>query len=402
MPHFRFRAINDNGQFIEDVMEASNTGAVAEKLDSWGYVPLKIKESKESSTKLFGGSKEKVKVDDVVLFTRQLHTLLKAGVPLLSSLEALMDQGTNVAFRNVVQDIYLTIEGGRSFSEALSLHPTVFPKLYVSSIKAGELSGQLDEVLGRMAEVLEHEKNTRDKLKSAMRYPIIVVIALVIAFVVLIVLVVPRFASMFTQLGAQLPLPTRMLIATSKFLQHDLHFISLGVFLAYIGFKRFIKTPKGRLWWDEQILKIPVFGDLMMKNALSRFSKMFETLNRSGLPILQTLEIVAETVGNEKIGQEVRKISDGVQRGEGIARPMRRSKIFPTLVVRMVAIGEQSGSMEEMLSTISNHYDLEVDYAIKNMTSMIEPMLTVVLGAFILFLALSIFLPMWNVMSLIH
>ncbi len=402
MPHFRFRAINDNGQFIEDVMEASNTGAVAEKLDSWGYVPLKIKESKESSTKLFGGSKEKVKVDDVVLFTRQLHTLLKAGVPLLSSLEALMDQGTNVAFRNVVQDIYLTIEGGRSFSEALSLHPTVFPKLYVSSIKAGELSGQLDEVLGRMAEVLEHEKNTRDKLKSAMRYPIIVVIALVIAFVVLIVLVVPRFASMFTQLGAQLPLPTRMLIATSKFLQHDLHFISLGVFLAYVGFKRFIKTPKGRLWWDEQILKIPVFGDLMMKNALSRFSKMFETLNRSGLPILQTLEIVAETVGNEKIGQEVRKISDGVQRGEGIARPMRRSKIFPTLVVRMVAIGEQSGSMEEMLSTISNHYDLEVDYAIKNMTSMIEPMLTVVLGAFILFLALSIFLPMWNVMSLIH
>ncbi len=401
MHHFQFRAINDNGQFIEDVMEASSTGAVAEKLDSWGYVPLKIKETKESTSKLFG-SKEKVKIDDVVLFTRQLHTLLKAGVPLLSSLEALMDQGTNVAFQNVVQDIYLTIEGGRSFSDALSQHPTVFPKLYVSSIKAGELSGQLDDVLGRMAEVLEHEKNTRDKLKSAMRYPIIVVIALIIAFVVLIVLVVPRFASMFSQLGAQLPLPTRMLIATSKFLQHDLHFISLGVFLAYMGFKRFIKTPKGRLWWDEQILKVPVFGDLMMKNALSRFSKMFETLNRSGLPILQTLEIVAETVGNEKIGQEVRKISDGVQRGEGIARPMRRSKIFPTLVVRMVAIGEQSGSMEEMLSTISNHYDLEVDYAIKNMTSMIEPMLTVVLGVFILFLALSIFLPMWNVMSLIH
>ncbi len=401
MPHFQFRAINDNGQYIEDVIEASSTASVAEKLDSWGYVPLKIKETKEDSSRLFG-SKEKVKVDDVVLFTRQLHTLLRAGVPLLASLEALMDQGTNVTFRDIVQDIYLTIEGGNSFSEALSKHPAVFPKLYVSSIKAGELSGQLDDVLGRMAEVLEHEKNTRDKLKSAMRYPIIVVIALVIAFVVLIVLVVPRFAAMFTQLGAQLPLPTRMLIATSKFLQHDLHFISLGLFLFYYGFKRYIKTSKGRLWWDTQILKLPIFGDLLMKNALSRFSKMFETLNRSGLPILQTLDIVAETVGNEKIGEEVRKISEGVQRGEGIARPMKRSKIFPTLVVRMVAIGEQSGSMEEMLSTISNHYDLEVDYAIKNMTSMIEPMLTVVLGAFILFLALSIFLPMWNVMSLIH
>ncbi len=401
MPHFQFRAINDNGQYIEDVIEASSTAAVAEKLDSWGYVPLKIKETKESSNKLFS-PKEKVKVDDVVLFTRQLHTLLKAGVPLLSSLEALMDQGTNVTFRNIVQDIYLTIEGGRSFSDALSQHPDVFPKLYISSIKAGELSGQLDDVLGRMAEMLEHEKNTRDKLKSAMRYPIIVVIALIIAFVVLIVLVVPRFASMFTQLGAQLPLPTRILIATSKFLQHDLHFISFAVFVVYFAFRRFIKTPKGRLWWDTQVLKVPIFGDLIMKNSLSRFSKMFETLNRSGLPILQTLDIVAETVGNEKVGQEVRKISEGVQRGEGIARPMKRSKLFPTLVVRMVAIGEQSGSMEEMLATISNHYDLEVDYAIKNMTSMIEPMLTVVLGVFILFLALSIFLPMWNIMSLIH
>lgn len=401
MAEYQYRAINGEGQVIQDVLEAPNIAIVADRLDNWGYVPLKIKKAKKGGIKLFDNG-EKVKVDDVVLFTRQLHTLLKAGVPLLSCLEALMEQGGKNRLRNIVQDIYLSIESGSSFSDALSKHPTIFPKLYISSVRAGELSGQLDEVLGRMAGVLEHEKNTRDKIKSAMRYPIIVVIALIIAFVVLIVLVVPKFAAMFTQLGAQLPLPTRMLIALSEILQHDLHLIVLGIGAVVYGFKKYIKTKKGHLWWDTTKLKIPIFGDLIMKNALSRFSKMFETLNRSGLPILQTLEILSETVGNEKIGQEIQKISLGVQRGEGIARPMKRSNIFPTMVVRMISIGEQTGSIEDMLTTISNHYDLEVNYAIKNMTDMIEPLLTVVLGAFILFLALSIFLPMWNIMSLIH
>ncbi len=401
MAEYEYRAINGEGQVIQDVLEAPNIAIVADRLDNWGYVPLKIKEAKKGGLKLFN-SGEKAKVDDVILFTRQLHTLIKAGVPLLSCLEALMEQGGKNRLRNIVQDIYLSIESGSSFSDALSKHPTIFPKLYVSSVRAGELSGQLDEVLGRMAGVLEHEKNTRDKIKSAMRYPIIVVIALIIAFVVLIVLVVPKFATMFTQLGAQLPLPTRMLIALSQILQHDLHFILIGIGGIVYGFKKYIKTAKGHLWWDETKLKIPIFGDLMLKNALSRFSKMFETLNRSGLPILQTLEILSETVGNEKIGQEIQKISLGVQRGEGISRPMKRSKIFPVMVVRMIGIGEQSGSIEDMLTTISNHYDLEVDYAIKNMTDMIEPLLTVTMGAFILFLALSIFLPMWDVMSLIH
>lgn len=401
MSEYEYRAVNADGQIIQDVLDAPNIAVVADRLDNWGYVPLKIKEAKKSGIKLFDKS-EKIKTDDVVLFTRQLYTLLKAGVPLLSCLEALMEQGGKNRLRSIVQDIYLSIESGNSFSDALAKHPTVFPKLYISSIRAGELSGQLDEVLGRMAGVLEHEKNTRDKIKSAMRYPIIVVIALIIAFVVLIMLVVPKFASMFTQLGAQLPLPTRMLIALSQILQHDIHFILIGIGAIVYGFKKYIKTQKGHLWWDEMKLKIPIFGDLMMKNALSRFSKMFETLNRSGLPILQTLDILSETVGNEKIGQEIQKISLGVQRGEGISRPMKRSKIFPSMVVRMISIGEQTGSIEDMLTTISNHYDLEVDYAIKNMTDMIEPILTVTLGAFILFLALSIFLPMWNIMSLIH
>jgi len=401
MAEFEYRAINGDGQVIQDVLDAPNIAVVADRLDNWGYVPLKIKEVKKSGMQLFDNG-EKIKLDDIVLFTRQLYTLLKSGVPLLSCLEALMEQGGKNRLRKIVQDIYLSIESGSSFSDALAKHSTVFPKLYISSVRAGELSGQLDDVLGRMAGVLEHEKNTRDKIKSAMRYPIIVVIALIIAFVVLIILVVPKFALMFTQLGAQLPLPTRMLIALSQILQHDIHFILLGIGVIVFGFKKYIKTEKGHYWWDAVKLKIPIFGDLMMKNALSRFSKMFETLNRSGLPILQTLDILSETVGNEKIGHEIQKISLGVQRGEGIARPMKRSKIFPTMVVRMIAIGEQTGSIEDMLMTISNHYDLEVDYAIKNMTDMIEPLLTITLGAFILFLALSIFLPMWNIMSLIH
>ncbi|GBD93002.1 type II secretion system protein F [bacterium BMS3Abin05] len=401
MPEFQYRAINGEGQIIQDVLEAAGPGIVADRLNNLGYVPLKIKEAKKSRFKFLNNEK-KVKIDDVVFFTRQLYTLLKAGVPLLSCLDALMEQGGKNNFRDIVQEIYVSIESGNSFSDALAKQPDVFPKLYISSVRAGEMSGQLDEVLGRLASVLEHEKNTRDKIKSAMRYPIIVVIALVIAFAILITMVVPKFATMFAQMGAQLPLPTQLLIALSKIFQHDLHFIILGIAGIVFAFKKFIKGKKGRLWWDGQKLKLPIFGDLLMKNALSRFSKMFETLNRSGLPILQTLDILAETVGNEKIGQEIKKISLSVQRGEGIATPMKRSDIFPSMVVRMIAIGEQTGSMEDMLETISTHYDLEVDYAIKNMTALIEPLLTVTIGVFILFLALSIFLPMWNIMSVIH
>lgn len=401
MPDFSYKAVNPDGAVVEDVMDAPNVGAVAQKLDQWGYIPLSIKERKRNELTLFSKN-EKVSFDEIVLFTKQLYTLLKAGVPFLTSLEALAEQSSNPKMREVIRDLYVSVESGKSFSESLAKHEKIFNKLYVSSIRAGELSGQLEDVLARMTYVMEHEKETRDKIRSAMRYPMIVVSALVVAFAVLIMMVVPKFAAMFQQLGAQLPLPTRILIATNNILQQYWYYVG-GILGGVItGIMKWKKTEKGRAVWDEKILKMPLVGDLLLKNAMSRFAKMFETLNRSGLPILQTLEIVSDTVGNVYIGNEIKKISEGVERGEGLARPLRRSELFPPMVVRMVAIGEQSGSLDEMLANISAHYDVEVDYSLKKLTSMIEPILTITIGIFILFLAMSIFLPMWNMMNLIH
>ncbi|RKY80309.1 hypothetical protein DRQ12_01490 [candidate division KSB1 bacterium] len=403
MPNFYYRAINNFGQIVEDVLEAPNLGVVTERLDNWGLTPLQIREHKPiQSSFLKKLNEKKIKSDEIVLFTKQLTTLLKAGVPLLSALEALVEQASNSKLRSIIQDIYISVESGNSFSDALDKHRDVFPKLYASSVRAGEMSGSLDEVLERMATMLTYEKETRDKIKSAMRYPIIVVCALVLAFVILILMVIPKFAAMFQQLGATLPLPTRVLIAINDLFQNYGIFIFSAVVVLFLAFKRYTKTPKGHFQWDQIKLRLPLFGPLILKNSLSRFAKMFETLNRSGLPILETLGIVAETVGNLAVGEEIRKISLGVQKGEGLARPLRRSELFPPMVVRMIAIGEQSGSLDSMLENISRHYDIEVDYAIKKMTSMIEPLLTVVIGLFVAFLAISIFMPMWNIMGLIH
>ncbi|NOZ57908.1 MAG: type II secretion system F family protein [Calditrichaeota bacterium] len=403
MAVFQYKAVTPSGEIIENSMEAASQANVFEHLERSGLVPLKINEVKQrasDSLALFG--KKKVKLDDLVLFTKQLVTLLKAGVPLLSALEALYEQTEHPTLKEVISELYRDVEGGQSLSEAMAKHPKVFPALYVSSIRAGEASGAMEQVLSRMATLLEHDKETRAKLKSAMRYPIIVISSLGIAFLVLMTFVVPRFVDMFLQAGMELPLPTRILIVMSNALQRYGVYGFFGFIGLVVAFKQYIKTRTGRYQWDKFKLSMPIFGNLTLKVAMSRFARMFQTLNSSGMPILETLDILSETVGNEVVSRELQKVTIGVRRGEGIAEPLRRSKLFPPMVIRMVAIGEQSGSLDDMLLNISEHYDLEVDYAVKNLSTMIEPMLTVGLGIIVLFLALSIFLPMWNLTSLAH
>lgn len=401
MPEYSYKAVNNQGKVIEDTLEAPNVKVVSEKLDKLGYIPIKIKEQKSKNFEFFS-SKEKVKHEEVVMFTKQLNTLLRAGVSFLTSLEALTEQASSETMRKVIQDLYVSVESGKSFSEALVGHSNIFNKLFISSVRAGEISGQMEDVLDRMTTVMEYDKETKDKIKSALRYPIIVVCALAIAFIVLILLVVPKFTAMFAKMGADLPIPTRILIGMNDLIQgYGLIILPIIIVLVVVFFK-WKSSEKGSKIWDARLLKFPVIGDLILKNCMSRFSRMFETLNRSGLPILQTFEIVAETVGNSAIGDEILNISKGVERGEGIARPLKRSGLFPPMVVRMIAIGEQSGSLDEMLANVSKHYDVEVDFAVKKMSSMIEPLLTLTIGIFILFLALSIFLPMWNMMDMVN
>lgn len=396
MPTFEYKAISEGGVEVTKTLEAPSQNAVAERLEKLGYLPIKIKETEKSSGQSLFGDKKRIKQDHVIVFTRQLVTLLKAGVPLLSCLEVLVEQTESEALKEVIQKLYVDIESGISFSEALNRHPKVFSNLYINTIKAGEMGGALDEVLERMTQLMEHDQETRSRIKAAMRYPVIVVVSLVVAFFTLMMLVVPKFIDLFQQLHVDLPLPTRILIGMYNLLAHYWYFLIAAVAALLFAFFKYIKTETGEYRWDYFKIVMPVFGDLNLKTAMSRFTRMFETLNSSGLPILQTLDIVAKTVGNQVVAREIDKASVGIIQGQGLGSPLGRGKIFPPMVIRMITIGEQSGSLDDMLLNISKHYDKEIEYAVKNLTSMIEPILTVAMGVIVLFLALAIFLPMWD------
>jgi len=407
MPSFQYKAVTSTGQVVSSTLEAANEAAASRELYQKGYKPISLKSAgrgaKAADAPAGGGSQlfaKKVKVDEIVQFTRQIVTLLRAGVPMLTALEAMRDQAS-ATFGIVINKIYVDVMSGKSFSQALDQHPKVFNKLYVNSVKAGEMSGSLDTVLERMGNLIKHDADTKKKIKSAMQYPTFVVCAMIGAFIVIMVKVVPNFSALFAGLGMELPLPTKIMLAISEFMQQNI-LIMLGIFVAaFVGFRSYIRTPKGRFWWDGVKMKIPLIGNVVIKGSMARFTRMFETLNRSGLPILQTLTTVSSAVGNVVIEKQIQQVALGVEKGEGISGSMKKSNLFPPMVNKMIAIGEQSGSLDSMLENIADHYDLEVEYAIKALTSMIEPILTVVIGGAVAVMALGIFLPMWNMIGLV-
>jgi len=400
MPLFEYKAINDIGKTITGTMEASFASAVSEYLDSQNFVPIKITEKKKTSFNInLINTKKKVKVEEQINFTKQLVTLLKAGVPIISSLESLIEQTGNQTFSEVLTQVYHDVEGGSSFSDSLKKHPAIFGELYVNSVRAGETGGVLDQVLERLGMLMSYEQEMKAKIKGATRYPIIVICGITIGFAVLMTVVVPKFVDLFASTGARLPLPTKILMGISEVFKGYWWAMLIGAVGIVVFSINYVKTTKGRYNWDKIKLKIPVFGNLFLKTAMSRFAHMFETLNKSGLPILQTMEIVSKTIGNVIIAEALDQVGQGIEKGKGIAKPLQESKLFPPLVVRMLAVGEQSGSLDEMLRNVSEHYDTEVNYLIQNLVTMIEPILTVTIGAIILLLALGIFLPMWEMMN---
>ena len=402
MPVYEYKAINETGQQVTGTFEGPNPNAVFEYLDKKNMVPVKVNAKKGGGgggLSLSFGKKKAIPTVEKINFTKQLVTLLKAGVPIISCLEALTEQAATPEFKRILEQIKDDVESGSSFSDALGKHSRVFDALYVNSVRAGEAGGVLDQVLERIGSLMAYEAEIKQKVKGAVRYPIIVIVGIVVGFALLMIIVVPKFKEIFASANIELPLPTKILLGISEFMQ-SYWFILLGlVFGLFIGLKFYIKTPVGMKNWDAFKLKLPVFGNLFLKTAMSRFSHMFETLNKSGLPILQTMEIVSKTIGNLIIGNAIEKVGEGIEKGKGIARPMQESKLFPPLVVRMIAVGEQSGSLDEMLKNVSEHYDNEVNYLIDNLVGMIEPILTVTIGAMILLLALGIFLPMWDMMN---
>ncbi|MFH1361303.1 MAG: type II secretion system F family protein [bacterium] len=404
MTKFNYKARDSYGSLSEGVMEAESSRSVAMQLSKLGYSPINITEEQSNDAfvqlqGLLNFFQQKIKLNDLIIFTRQLSSIIQAGVPLVEGLEAVHEQISNVKFQKVVMAVKKDIESGKPFSESLEVHKEVFPPLITNMVKAGEKAGILDEELDRLSSLLEKDMETAERIKTAMRYPIIVLASLGIAFAFLTMKVIPSFVGFFSSFGAKLPLPTRILIGINYVAVHYWYWILGGAAAAIYSLRWYIKTEQGGKVWDHAILSIPIFGPLFLKVYLSRFTRMLSAMLNSGIPILEALQITAATIDNKILSRVIYKVREDVSAGKSLTEPMRESPFFPPIAVSMVAIGEKAGTLESMLNRVANYFDREADYTIKNLTPLIEPILIFGLGLIVLLFALGIFMPMWDMMS---
>ena len=403
MPSFEYYAKDKAGKDVKGIQEAEDAADVVKKLKVQGLLVIRVEEvkkaqslfsiSKTPEVKQARGKSGGIKLDDLVVFSRQLATLVGAGIPLVQCLDILASQVEKEKFRVILRKMYVEIKGGKSLSESMMPFQSVFSSLFIHMVKAGESSGQLEEILDRLAQYFEKASALQKKVKSAMMYPMVVsILAFAITFAML-TFIIPKFANIFEGLGAKLPAPTQILIDVSRFLSVNwwwvLSVLGGGIFI----FSRAIKLPAGRLLWDSFLLRMPVFGPIFMKVAVSKFSRTLATLVKSGVAILSALEIVSKTSGNARIEVMIVELMGAVTRGESIAKPLEKAGVFPAMVVRMIAIGEETGELEEMLTKIADFYDTQVDTAVAGLTSLIEPLIIAFLGVVIGGIVVALFLP---------
>jgi type II secretory pathway component PulF len=403
MATFKYKVRDKSGKSIAGTIDAPNVQMAGDQLYTLGYFPISIEEIGEAISLDLSALLtrfQKVKLDELIVFSQQLSTLYKAGLPLLSGLESITQQVKNKKFKIILEEVRSQIEGGSTLHGAMSKYPEVFSTIYVNMVRAGETSGMLGEALDRFITLSDREIRTQQRVKEATRYPKIVILSLTVAFAVLLTFVIPRFAQIFAQFKTPLPLPTRIMIGINTVFQNYWYLVLGAIFGIPILLKRYLRTESGRYFWDRLKLRIPVFGPIFLKIALSRFSYTFAMLNRSGIPILQTLEITSTTINNINLSQSIEEISRNVREGRSLADAMRETEKFTPLIIQMVSVGESSGTLESMLMRITEYYDIEVDNTIKKISTYIEPFLTLFLGVVVLFLALAVFLPWWNMAKL--
>ena len=398
---YSYRVRDRQGKIITGKLEADNEASVSARLREMGYFVIGVEVEKPSITKReIRILKPRVKTKDVTVFTRQFATMINAGLPLVKCLNILSEQTESPVLTEVIVDVQHEVEMGRSLSEALSKHPDVFSELYTSMVKAGEIGGVLDDVLLRIATTLESEAEIRRKIKSALTYPVAMFAISILLLVVMLVFVVPSFEKMFKEIGATLPLLTRMVMGLSHFLLSWMGMLFIAALIGgVIYLRRWVKTPSGRRKYDAIKLKLPVFGNLIHKMSLSRFSRTLGTLVASGVPILQALEITSKTVGNVLVAEAVENVRAGVKEGESIARPLSQSPLFPPMVTQMLAIGEETGALDTMLNKVSDFYDSEVSTTVDAMTSLLEPILIVFLGLVVGVIVLSLYMPIFSLIT---
>ncbi|MHB8109370.1 MAG: type II secretion system F family protein [Syntrophorhabdaceae bacterium] len=402
MPTFAYKARDERGLLVQGNIEAATQRDAMMQLDSMGYIPVSAKQagaaSKASSIDDYLLRFQRIKHDDLIFFTRQFQTIVRAGIPIVAGFRALEEQTTNKRLQQAIKNVGQEIDKGSSLSDAMGKQKGVFSEIYVAMVKSGETSGNLEEILDRLSDLLEFQMKTKAMITSAMRYPILVISTLIIAFFILIKSVVPRFVPMFRAAKVELPLPTQILLLINDVFQKYTPLILGLVIIFIVAFIFYKRTRSGKYTLDTLKLKIPLIGDIILKTCMSRFAFTLENLVSSGIPIIRTLDIVSRTVGNEYIARKVLDISDNIERGKGISRPLKDAKIFPQLVIHLISTGEETGSLEDMLKEIARHYDREVTYTVSRLSAYIEPILTVGLAGMVLFLALAIFMPWWDMM----
>ncbi len=407
MPLFRYKVRDADGNLQEGQIEAFSAQALAGQFQASHLTPVSIVEIEEvqkssSGKQKFPWRKHKVGLDDLILFCRQMYTLNSSGVPLVRAIRGLVETARNPTLGEALDRVVVDLESGMELSGAFSSHPKVFPPLLCRMVQVGEVTGKLDEVFLQLSVYFEREKDTISRVKSALRYPTFVLVAIAFAVIFISLFVIPAFEKVFASAGAELPLPTRILMGLSSFMQ-DYWYVLLGLFiLAVVLVRRGLQTTGGRYFWDRYKLKIPLVGDIILRSTLVRFSRGFNMSYSAGIPLSQALGFTARAVNNSYVGERIELIRNGIERGDTLTRSAAQAEIFTPLVLQMLAVGEESGSVDTMLEDVAEFYEREVDYDLKNLSSAIEPVMIVIIGGMVLVLALGVFLPMWNLASIVR
>jgi MSHA biogenesis protein MshG len=399
MAYYAYKGRNQQGALVQGVLESNDTSAVASNLLNQSITPIEIKLTRQKASKdlneleLF---KEKIETLDIMMFSRQMYTLLKAGIPIMKALNGLQASTKHKEFSRVIGEIKASLDSGRELSSAMQMHPTIFDAFYISMVRVGETTGLLETVFLRMFKHLEFERFMNDQIKSALRYPTFVMIAMGIAIVIVNLMVIPAFSKVFNSMGSELPLLTKVLLGFSHFMITFWPYMLVGAVAIIFGFKRYTKSENGKLQWDSIKLKFPIAGKIIHKGTMARFARSYALAGKSGVPIINTLKLVAQTVDNNFIALKVNEMREGVERGESILRTATNSGVFNPMVLQMIAVGEESGSLDDLMEEVAEMYQRDVEYEIKTLGSQIEPIMILFLGAMVLILALGIFLPIWD------
>ncbi len=407
MALFRYQVRDGSGRLVSGNIEAATVNAAAENLLRRGLTPIKISEAKSGNAGLASFDlsllwQGKIKLDELVVFTRQMYSLTKAGIPIMRAINGLAESAHSKLLQRALAGVSEALSSGRTLSTAMSDYPKVFSQLFVSIVHVGENTGRLEQAFLQLSQYLELEMDTRKRIKTAMRYPTFVMIAIVVAMVILNILVIPQFAEIFARFNVELPLATRILIGTSYFFVHFWPLLLVMIVAAIVALRWYLSRPKGRLLWDKTRLRLPIVGSVIERSLLARFSRSFAMMVAAGVPLNQALSLVAGAVDNAFMADRIVEMRRGIERGESLLRNAVASELFTPLVLQMISVGEETGQVDELLNEAAEFYEREVDYDLKSLTARIEPILIAVVAIMVLVLALGIFTPMWDMMRAVR